>query len=341
MNRLATAAFALLLTASAYAGEIQTVLAQDSTLFTIDGGADHSWLELSRRYADVTEGLIVPGTDEGVYEGALESDARLLWDGPTSTLYVIWHSASETSDAIMLASLKDDVWSQPVAIAEGASVRRFGLQVALTRGALEQPETETESAPAYATLIHAAWWSMGAQSAAEYALVAFEDGMHVSTDVASLEELAAVRTAAGVETEDVGAPLHPPLAMARAENGVDVVFGAERSTRVTRVRLEPRRVQGDARIWKPSGRTGADTGRARMISANSAPVQAFISKGRIVLYDATTQRFRYVVLENGQWTPERMIQLDDRLTSDKLLRELQRTVEEQAAIDDDVLVEQK
>ncbi len=334
MNRLAVV-LALLLTASAYAGELQTVLTPDSTFYSIDGGAERPWLELSRRNAEVTEGLIIPGTDDGVYDGARESDARLLWDGTTSTLYILWHSASDTEDAIMLVSLKDGVWSDPIAIAEGASVRRLGLQVALTRAAVD------EEATAQATLIHAAWWSMGAQPAAEYALVAFEDGEHASTDVSSLEELAALRSADGYEAEDVGTPLHPPLAMARAAGAVDVVFGSEESTRITRVRLDPRRVAGDARMWKPSGRTGADTGPARMIAANSEPVKAFISRGRIVLYDGTGTKFRYVVLENGEWTPERRIQLDEQVTSDALLRELQRTVDELSATDGEPAVEQR
>jgi len=335
MKRLA-AAVALLLTASAsaYAGELETVLTPDSTFYSIDGG-EHPWLELSRRNTDVTEGLIVPGTDVDVYDGARESESRLLWDGTTSTLYILWHSASETEDAIMLASLKEGVWSEPVAIAEGASVRRLGLQVALTRAAIDEEGT------ASATLIHAVWWSMGAQPAAEYALVAFEDGMQVSTDVAPLEALAERPSAAAFETEDAGAPLHPPLAIARAANAVDVVFGTESSTRITRVRLEPRRVAGNARMWKPSGRADGSTGPSRMIAAQSNPLQAFISKGRIVLYDATGLKFRYVVLENGTWTSERMIQLDEKVTSDKLLRELQRTVAEQAATDSEPAVEQR
>ncbi|HEY0160686.1 MAG TPA: hypothetical protein VGF28_25600 [Thermoanaerobaculia bacterium] len=323
-SRLATAALALLLTASAYAGEIQTVLAPDSTLYTIDGGSGHAGLELSHRAGDVAEALLVPGTDDE----ANESDARLLWDSATDTLYVLWHSASPDRDAIMLAGLSGGVWSEPMAIADGASVSRLGLQAALTRAAVDGEEGTGQ-----ATLIHAAWWSMGAQPAAEYALIAFEDGQHVSTSVNALEELAGRRSTQSVEAEEVGAPLHPPLAMARAENSVDVVFGSERNTRITRVRLDPRRVQGDARIWKPSGRTGADTGPARLVAADSAPVQAFISKGRIVLYDPGA-KFRYVVLENGVWSPLRMIQLDEKVTSDKLLRELHRTVSEQAAADD-------
>jgi hypothetical protein len=320
MKRLAVA-LALLLAASAYAGELQTVLTPDSTFYSIDGG-EHPWLELSRRSGDVTEGLIVPGTDEDIYGGAKESDARLLWDNSTSTLYILWHSAADGSDSIMLASLRGGTWSQPMEVVRGAAFLRLGLQTTLTRAAIDENGTEQ------ATLIHAVWWSMGAQPKAEYALIAYEAGQHVSTAVSGLEELAGRRSAEGYETEDVGAPAHPPLAMARTGSAVDVVFGAPASTRITRVRVDPRKVQGDARMWKPSGRSGADTsGPARMIAASSEPVQAFISGGRIVLYHAGG-RFRYVVLDNGQWTTERMIQLDERVTSDQMLRELHRTVDE-------------
>jgi hypothetical protein len=36
-----------------------------------------------------------------------------------------------------------------------------------------------------------------------------------------------------------------------------------------------------------------------------------------------------------------MIQLDEQVTSDKLLRELRRTVDEQAAVDGETVVEQR
>jgi len=134
------------------------------------------------------------------------------------------------------------------------------------------------------------------------------------------------------EFEEDGGAVHPPLALAYADSSVDVVYGKQASTKLTRVRIDPRRVASEARLWRPSGRTGVRTGPARLVTADSAPVQAFISKGRVVLYRPDAQ-FRYVVLENGVWSPERMIQLDDKLTSEQLLRELHRTVDDQGADD--------
>ncbi|HEX8254453.1 MAG TPA: hypothetical protein VF846_15015 [Thermoanaerobaculia bacterium] len=334
-SRLASIALVLLLAAPLRA-ELQTVLAPDSTLYAIDGAAEQERLEVARRIGDKTEALLVPGTDDE----AIESEARLLWDGATSTLFVVWHSVGADRDAILLATFDaEGKWSEPVEIASSASQRRAGLQAVLARATVTS-ENE-EGSTSQATLIHAAWWSVGSELTAEYALVAFEAGQHVSTEVAKLDDLAAIRSVASLdELEETGAPLHPPLAIARSAAGaVEIVYGAPSSTRLTRVRVEPRRVAGDARIWRPGRSESERTGPARLIAADAAPVQAFISKGRIALYDPAG-KFRYVVYENGKWTPERMIQLDAQVTSDKLLRELRRVVEEEPEAATDA-VEQK
>jgi hypothetical protein len=331
MRRLAVATLVLTLSAStAQAAGLQTVLTPDSTLFAIEGDRDQSSLALSRRQADSQETIVVPGTDDD----AIESDARLLFDNATSTLFVIWHKADAAYDSIMLASLNaEGVWSEPVVLSSCSSMRRSGLEATFTHAALDETGDDTG---AQATLVHVAWWSVGSELSAEYALVAFEAGQYVSTDVSKLNDIADGHNAEGIEEyEDTGLALHPPLALARAENnnGVDVVYGAPNSTKVTRIRIEPRRVKGDARIWKPLGRDGGRTPRSRMVTSNTSPVQAFISKGRVVLY-RPDEKFRFVVFENGAWSPERMIQLDESLTSEELLRELRATVDELGATDE-------
>jgi hypothetical protein len=327
MRRLAVATLVLALSAAtAQAAGLQTVLSPDSTLFAIDGHREQSQLELSRRQADTQETILVPGTDDE----AIESDARLLFDNATSTLFVVWHKADAAYDSIMLAALNGEgVWSEPVVLSSCSSMRRAGLQTTFTHA----PVDETG---AQATLVHVAWWSVGSELSAEYALVGFEEGRHVSTDVSKLNDIADGHKAEGAEEyEDTGLALHPPLALARGENssGVDVVYGAPNSTKVTRIRVDPRRVKGDARMWKPLGRNGGRTPRSRMVTSNTSPVQAFISKGRVVLYRPDV-KFRFVVFENGAWSPERMIQLDESLTSDELLRELRATVDELGATDE-------
>jgi hypothetical protein len=322
-TRFAVLVLCLLLTAGvASAASLETVLTPDSSLYAIsvkDGAKGiEPRLELTRRQDEVRTTLTVPGTDDA----ELESDARLAYDSCSDTLFVLWHRSGQGLDEIRLATLNGaGEWSEPYLVASGAQVNRAGLQMVLThaRGA---------GATSDATLVHAAWWDLGADTVPQYAIVAFEKGQHYSTDVERLDELAAIRQVDGeATTEDTGAVLHPPLALTRDGKSVDVVFGGDRTTAITRVRIDPRQYTSNARMWRPVGRSAMRTEPAHLTSADSSPVQAFLSNGRIVLYTPDSQ-FRFIVLDDGKWTPIRMIELDETLTTDELLHQLRRTVEE-------------
>lgn len=323
-RRLATTVLALLLTAGiASAAEMQTVLTPDSTLYAIEARGEFWRLDLHLRNGETKTTVVVPGTDND----AIESDARLLWDAQNSMLFVVWHSVENTRDALMLASFdKDRNWSQPIEIAGGSGGKNLGLQTVLTYAADEEGN--------HATIIHAAWWSVtGFDVTAQYGMIAFENGQFASKDVESLNDLHEYRADGSDERENTGTPLYPPMAMARVENNfVDVVYGAPDTTKLTKVRIEPRLVQANARIWKPLGRHGERTGPARLVTGDSSPVQAFISNGRVVLYKPDAN-FRYVVLDNGTWSEEHMIQLDEKLSSEQMLRELRRTVDAMVTAD--------
>lgn len=322
-SRIAATVLALLLTAGlASAGEMQTVLTPDSTLYAIDGHGEFWHLDLHLRKGETKTTLLVPGTDND----AIESSARLLWDGKGSTLFVIWRSVSNDRDALMLATLgRDGNWSEPVEIAGGGSARNLGLQTVITYAADEDGNQ--------ATLVNAAWWSVtGYDAVAQYALVAYENGQRVSTEITTLNDLHEHRADGVDERENTGTPLHPPLAMARVEGGVDVVYGAPDTTKLTQIQIQPRVIKGDARIWKPLGRNAGRTGPARLVAADDSPVQAFISNGRVVLYKPESN-FRFVVLDNGAWSEEYMIQLDEKLSSEQMLRELRRTVDDMATVE--------
>jgi hypothetical protein len=321
-SRIAAIAFALLTASTAFAVDMKTVLAPDGTLFAVDGSAARTFLSLSKNKGDVRQTVVVPATDDA----AVETDARLLWDARNSTLFVVWHSAAADRDSIILQSLNGEgVWSEPVVLASCSSQRRVGLQTALTYAPVDEEKT------AYATLIHAAWWGVAESYTAEYALVAFEGNQLVSSEVSRLDELAN-RQSEGDEYEDTGAPLHPPLAITRDGDAIDVVFGAANSTKLTRLKLDPKKVVANGRFWRPVGRNGGTTGPARMIAADEVPLQAFVSRGRIVLYEAAA-KFRFVTFENGEWSAERMIQLDGLVSPEDVVRELQRTVDGQSATD--------
>ena len=319
--RLLIAVLTVLAALSASAA-LETVLTSNCVVYTVDGSAETPRLQLLRRTTDTIIAVLVPSTEDE----AMEADARLLWDPSSSTLFVVWTRRGNRGDEIRLARLgANGEWSEPITVASSAGVRRAGLQIVLTRA-----ETDGEGS-AKATLIHAAWWTLNESAPlAEYALVAFEAGEHVSTEVSAIDELAPAPPADAEDAavvENTGIALHPPMTMARAASGVNVVFGRSDSTAVRRVSIDPVRIVGNARAWRPLGRSGDVTRRPGLISANGAPVQAFLSRDRIVLYTPDAQ-FRYMVWDAGQWSPLYMIKLDETLTSDELVQQLHRTVDE-------------
>lgn len=317
-RKLVLLALIVLTAFAAFADENQPALGTDGSIYTVE--TNSSRLRVVRRTGNARTHLLVPTTDDD----ATESQARLMWDIASSSLFVVWNRTSDDGERLLVARLdtrldtrldNEGSWSQPVAITADSQSKRLGLEAVLTRS--------TEGS---ATFVHAVWWSMGANPVAEYALVAFENGKHVSTSVSDLNSLAALHSAQSHSREPMKEVLHPPLAMARTGDSVDVLFGADQSTAVTRLRITPKPVP-NARIWKPVGRSGERLPNAGLASNSREPVQAMISKGRVILFTPEST-FRFVIYDEGKWSPERVIHLDDNVTSDQLERELRRTVEQ-------------
>lgn len=313
IRQLFVASLLLLTAVSAAASESQAVLTSEGVVYTVDT-TSRTQLRLIRREADQRSTVVVPTTEDS----AIESQAQLLWDDTASTLYVVWHRSLDRVDQIFLARLDArGSWTEPTLIATGRSARRVGLQAVLTRA----------GGAAGTTFVHAVWWSINDKPVAEYALAAFEDGELVSANVEDLQVIAGANGVLDDDFEPVREVLHPPLAMARATGAaVDVVFGSPYSTRLTRVIVEPR-VRPDVRIWKPGRKGGGVTPRAGLMSANGDPVRAILNQGRVVLY-TPDEEFRFVMYQNGRWTPERMIRLDAKLTREQMVQELNRTLEQ-------------
>src|SRR5262249_22614287 len=85
-TRILFAVLTVLLTALSASAALETVLTSDSVIYTVDGSAEMTKLQLSRRTADTIAAVIVPGTEDE----ALEADARLVWDAANTTLFVVW-----------------------------------------------------------------------------------------------------------------------------------------------------------------------------------------------------------------------------------------------------------
>jgi hypothetical protein len=322
-TRLTAVALPLLFAAGiASAADVRTVLTPDSVAYSVAASGQHHQIEITRRTADARETLVVPGTDDET----LESDVHLAFDSCSNLLFVLWHRVDGETDEIRLMTRNGaGEWSAPFTIGAGTDRRRAGLEMVMTRARGEGDDVDT-------TIIHAAWWGVGMEFIPEYAVVAFQRGEHVSTSVADLRDLAAQPTddESGAESdwpfEDMGEAAHPPLALSRAEKAVDVVFGSDHTSSVTRLRVEPGRVETNARMWRPLGRSAQRTTPAHVTSNSTAPVQAIIIKDRIVLYSPEA-KFRFSVYDEGRWSPVRMIGLDEQLTSDQLVQELRRNIE--------------
>lgn len=315
--RFLIVAVVILLAGSLFAAGVDGVLTSDSTFWTVSVPTESTHLELTRRNGELRSAIVVPTTDDD----AMESDARLAWDRRSNTLFVMWERAAEGVNETKLAALRDDgTWSEPMVIAADGA-KRAGLQLVMT--SLHEEDADT-------TFLHAAWWKLSGDDAqVEYALLAFDGGTLLSTDVSTLTATEHSTFAA----EDTGAPAHPPLAMVRDKEGVEVIFGERDTTAVNRVNLQPNKIEANARMWRP-GRSvaGTRTPSSRLASNDGKPVQAFTVNGRIVLYTPDA-KFRYSIFDNGEWTPVRMIKLDENLTSEHLLQELHRAVETNAPLE--------
>jgi hypothetical protein len=323
MTRRLTVVLVALLLAATFASAQEMVhraLRPDGTVYSLDASRPTAQLEVSRRRGEIRDTLLVPSTDDE----AIESDAKLVFDSVTGSVFVVWHRSAEDLDEIRLVSLDtNEEWSKVHVVATSERVRRAGLQVILTHAREEDDESDT-------TLVHAAWWSIGTELTPEYALIAFESSMHLSTEIDNLRTFtkdATVASLATVEDEDTGEAAYPPLAMNASGKYMDVIYGGVRTTAVTRVRIEPTRISSEARIWRPSGKALQHTPPARLTSLSAAPVQAFLNGDRFVLYTPDA-KFRYSVYDDGVWTPIRTIELDENLTSQHVLEQLRHTVEE-------------
>lgn len=317
MKRIVILALAMTAAFSAYGAS--SALTADGSRYSVEAAPDSPQLVLVRVSGDTRDTIAVPSTDDA----AVEPESHVAYDAITGSLYVVWTRRSEGVDELRYATRSaDGNWSAPQTITSGAE-RILGSQVVVTH--------RIEESDPNVSFLHVAWWKVGANlSEPWYAVVALEKDQEPSTSFANLVDLAALSNdaVAASELEDTGAAAHPPLMMSRNGQEVDIVFGAASETAVTSVTVRPRRIDPNARIFVPVGRRAYKTPRANFTSASNEPLQAIISRnGRIVLY-SRGERFSYVVLDNGQWTPVRTLKVDEKMTLDHVLKDLKNTVEE-------------
>ena len=308
--------FAGILAAPAFGAT--SVLTPDGIRYAIEATPDRPQIEIGRAEGYQRATLVVPSTNDAVRE----SQAQLAYDAVTDTLFVVWTRENGAGAEIRYATLNaQGHWSLPRNVAAGSGMYR-GLQLALTRA---------EYGGTTATLMHLAWWSINGSSLdPEYALFGFENGGgDISAEIVNLIDLANVGDGpTASEWEETGSAMHPPLAMVRDGESVDIAFGSVSSTAITRLQITPRKIGVNVRMWRPVGRGGTLTPRANLVSQDETPVQAFIVNDRLALYTAGDD-FRFVVLrKDNTWSSIHSVHIDEKNTAADLARELRGTVEE-------------
>ena len=309
---------AVIVVASLFAGPARAA----TSLITPDGirytlvPESSSDVQIVRAEEDTRISLIVPTTQDAVKE----SQVQLAYDSATDTLFVVWAREASGVGEVRYATLgPGGHWSPARLVTAGATMYR-GLQFIITHA---------ETSDTTATLMHVAWWSVnGRLVEPEYAMFAFENARFVSAELRNLEDfVAAGGTVDSFGFEEAGSPVHPPLALDRNGDAVDVLFGKVDSTKVTLMSIVPRKVGGNVRIWKPLGRKIKRTPSSGLVSLSDEPVEAYINNGHVALY-SIGEELRFTVLrQNGTWSPVRALRVYDDAAVD-LRRELENTVEE-------------
>jgi len=319
----------LLLAFATAAFGASSVLTTKGVYYSIEKPDEDNSVMLMRRSGGAKLLILVPWTVDDVRD----HDAQLEYDRTNDRLYVLWvRDLAESSDVMMAWLDSDGRWSEALLVSSalGEPAVRDELRTALTRANSDNGGR--------ATLIHVASWVRERDAlTGEYALAAFESGRNVSTTVANFQTLAERPLGNPQDDIEVTNPF-PALAMSTGTDGVDLVYGDEHGTILNRLHISPR-LEPNARIWKPLGRTGGTMPPSKFAAMSSEPVRAIFSRDRVVLYTQNNV-FRFVVYEGGTWSPARELALDETLTADTVLSQIKRSLEEELAPEDFVTASQ-
>lgn len=307
--------FAGLLVLAPVAFGASSVLTSKGILYSVES-SDGTSVNLMRRSGGTKTLLVLPAT----VDDTRDDRAQLEYDRSTDRLYVMWIRGGDKTTDVMMSYLDPNgpngEWSEAEVLSTAPGLaRRDEIRTALTRSGRT-------------TFIHVASWVRdGLNLAGEYSLTAFESGTQTSTYATNFQMLDIQGQTGYADDLEVLTPF-PALAIAPISDGIDVVYGHEQGTAVTRLHITPR-LEPTARMWKPLGKTSGSMPPAHF-AANStaaAPVKALFSRNRVVLYTSDSM-FRFVVFENGAWSDAREFMLDEKLTGDALLDQVRRFIEE-------------
>lgn len=320
----------------AAAADVQTLLAPDGTLYTVDLKEEAATQKsdaairlrlTTRRGTDVIR-EVVPAT---MVAGA-HADATLAYDAQSGILYIFWlHHTGMLQNKLMFASVDSEgVWSEATTFGQPFDYRE-NLSIAVTR------DVFTENGKEPGITVHASWWEMDTHTGkegAKYAILALENGKVAAISYLDLDQFLPSGKSDHVPTmtaEELTVLRQPVISVSSKQDSVLVTFGDIKRERLHRVRVSPFRPPvADGRIRIPVGKREGETGAPRFAAASNSNMSAIQGDhDRLAFYVSDDQKVRYVLLRDGAWSNAREIALDGQLSAAAAIDAIRRLVNEQ------------
>ncbi len=335
MRKLLVVVVLLLMPVLASAGQEDTLLTPDGTLFTIDtelvsAPADSttvsdSHLFLSSRRGVETTKEVIPAT---MADGS-HTNAAMAFDADSGMLFVFWiHSKSITGSELLFASRNaDGVWSEPTQFGGRVFDLRENLRIAVTRKYFDEDDKVFRSGIS----VHAVWWEWDTHIGewfAQYQMLTIVNGIVAETP-ASLDLRTIAREPAPIAKEslDLDALAHPLLFTSPKQDSVLVVYGDMKTQQLHEVRVNPSKIKSNGRLRVPVGRQEGGSPTPNLLVAQGTRMDGvYGDTDRMAFFTRDKDALRYVVMKDGAWSQPQQIALDSQITASAAVEALRRLV---------------
>jgi len=307
-------------------GSFYTVSTETPTATDASDAITH--LVLTEHRGDQTVREIIPAS---AVRGS-HNNAHLGYDSESGTLFVFWiqHFGFLYNQLLFCTRDNTGAWSPATAFGSPYSFPQ-NLRISVTRKVVDATDESTHQA----LTVHATWWEFDSQTGLEspqYRMLPIQDGRVV--DVSSLDLNAYVdRTAFGPEDIDASVLKYPMLSSSSQQDSVLLVYGDTQNRTFTKVRITPTRgVVANGRLRVPVGKSDGGFKAPRFAVSSTTRLEGiFGGQTPAAFYTLADGALRYVLLNgiDGEWSENRTVSLDDKVTSGAAVDALRRMVTEQ------------
>lgn len=320
------------------AEESNTMLIPDGTLYTIhhERSIDHpdakassiAYLVLTARRGETIVPEIIPAT----LHGGAHFNPAIAYDAETGMLFAFWiHNRAGSETQLMFASRSAaGVWSQATPFG-GPNDRRENLRIAVTR-----KFDDEQGVIRNGLTVHLTWWQFTYETrekSAQYMMVTIKDGNVLHMEPLDLGTFVhKLQPALDEEQEqiDYRVLMQPMLVASPKQDSVLLLFGDLETGTLNSVRVRPvTKVTANGRLRVPGGkREGGHRAPMMHISEGDRMEGLHGEDGSMAFYTASEGKLQYVLLRNGEWTPQHTIALDKQVTAGTAVDALRRLVTE-------------